>query len=109
MSSGVKYWDVVQGSGTPVAAGNSITVNYIGYLVNGTIFDASFTDGKVFTTTLNTASLIAGWVDGIPGMKPGGERRLEIPASLGYGSTANGSIPANSVLVFDITMISATA
>jgi FKBP-type peptidyl-prolyl cis-trans isomerase len=109
LSSGVRYWDVTTGTGTAIKAGDNIVVNYIGYLTNGTVFDSSFSRNQTFSTPLTTASLIAGWVDGIPGMKPGGERRLDIPASLAYGDTAQGSIPANSELVFDITMISATS
>jgi len=103
---GVRIWDVRAGKGTAVQAGDQITVNYIGYLTNGTVFDSSFSRNQPFSATLSTSDLIAGWVDGIPGMMPGGERRLDIPASLAYGSSGQGSIPPNSELVFNITLIS---
>jgi len=101
-SSGVRTWDVTTGTGATAAAGDSITVTYTGYLANGTVFNPTTTG---FTATLTTASLIAGWVDGIPGMKVGGERRLDIPSPLGYGTLGSGTtIPANAELVFDITL-----
>jgi hypothetical protein len=102
LPSGVRIWDVKKGTGTAVAAGDKITVSYTGYLLNGTVFDSN----SHFSTTLVNTSLIQGWVDGIPGMQPGGERRLDIPASLAYGSTGQGSIPPNADIVFDITLIS---
>jgi hypothetical protein len=120
LPSGVRVWNVKTGSGTAVVAGDNITVNYIGYLTNGFQFDSSFTHtsplpgGDTFTTALNS-SVITGWVDGIPGLMPGGEIRLDIPVTsptgtvLGYGSSPpTTSIPPNSELVFDITLISST-
>lgn len=109
LASGVRTWDVVTGTGATAATGDSITVNYIGYLTtSSTPFNNSYTSGSPFTATLNTSGLIAGWVDGIPGMKVGGERRLDIPADLAYGANppAGSGIPANAELVFDITLIS---
>jgi hypothetical protein len=106
-SSGVRTWDVTTGTGTTAAAGDSITVTYTGYLANGTVFNPTTTG---FTATLSTSNLIPGWVDGIPGMKVGGERRLDIPSALGYGTSGHGTpgtptyIPPNSELVFDITL-----
>jgi FKBP-type peptidyl-prolyl cis-trans isomerase len=105
LPSGVRILDQSVGTGTAAAVNNTINVNYIGYLTNGTIFDQNSTG---FTSTLNTTNLIAGWVDGVPGMKPGGVRYLDIPASLAYGSTGQGSIPPNAELVFKITLNSAT-
>ncbi len=108
LASGVRIWTVKSGSGTAAAAGNNIVVNYIGYLTNGTVFDSSFGRNQTFSTPLSSSSVIVGWVDGIPGMQPGEERRLDIPSSLGYGAAGHGTVPPNSELIFDVTMISAT-
>jgi FKBP-type peptidyl-prolyl cis-trans isomerase FkpA len=59
--------------------------------------------GATYSNYLN--NLIVGWVNGIPYVKPGGKIRLYIPPSLGYGSAANGPIPANSILIFEIDLV----
>lgn len=107
LPSGVRIWDVTTGTGATAEAGDTITVTYTGYLADGTVFNATTTG---FSTTLNTTDLIAGWVDGIPGMQVGGERRIDIPASLAYGSNppSGSSIPDNAELVFDITLTSSS-
>jgi hypothetical protein len=107
-SQGLKTWDVVQGSGTPVAAGQSITVFYTGWLAsNGTKFDSRRSPSAPATFSLS--GLIQGWQQGIPGMKPGGIRRLFVPAALGYGAAGSPpNIPANADLVFEIKLISHT-
>lgn len=106
-ANGLKTWDVVTGTGDPVATGDSITIFYTGWLLNGQVFDSRRSPSPAITFSL--ASLIQGWQQGIPGMKPGGIRRLYIPAALAYG--ANGSppsIPANADIVFEIKVISHT-
>ncbi len=103
LPSGVRVQDVTVGTGTAVAAGDTATVKYTGYLTNGTVFDSN---NNGFSAKLDTAHLIAGWVDAVPGMKPGGVRLLDIPASLAYGSTIKSGIPANSELIFKIRLIS---
>jgi hypothetical protein len=107
-TQGLKSWDVVAGSGTPVAAGQSITVFYTGWLAsNGTKFDSRRSPAAPATFALS--GLIQGWQQGIPGMKPGGIRRLFVPAALGYGATGSGStVPPNADLVFEIKLISHT-
>ena len=103
--------DLRVGTGADAAAGRTITVNYTGWL-----YDASRTDqkGTQFDTTngrgsytflLGAGRVIAGWDQGVPGMKVGGLRRLIIPPALGYGSTPNGPIPGNSTLVFDVELL----
>lgn len=95
--------DVKKGSGAAVPAGATVTVDYTGALMKtGVIFDASSLHGGAQPISLK--QVIAGWSQGIPGMKVGGTRRLLIPAALAYGSSAQTGIPANSDLVFDVTV-----
>lgn len=106
IGDGMKIWDVVEGSGVPVAKGERVTIHYTGWLTNGTIFDSSVKRGEPAQFGLN--GLIQGWQIGIPGMKPGGIRRLFIPPDLGYGVSGSGStIPGNANLIFEVKLISA--
>ena len=101
--------DVVVGTGTAAVAGNTVTVNYTGKLTDGTVFDSSLNPGRTpftFTLDANPPQVIQGWDMGVAGMKVGGTRILLIPASLGYGAQANGPIPANSTLVFEVQLLS---
>ena len=84
-----------------------MTVQYVGSLTNGTIFDASAKHGTSgFTFTLGAGQVIKGWDEGLVGMKEGGKRKLIIPASLAYGSQAVGNvIPANSTLIFEVELV----
>ena len=96
--------DTKVGSGAAVKAGDTITAVYEGALMNtGVVFDAAMDHGGPQTFSLS--GVIAGWSQGIPGMKVGGTRRLLIPAGLAYGSQGSGSIPPNSDLVFDVTVL----
>jgi len=97
--------DTGPGSGDEVQAGASITAHYTGALVAaGTIFQSSKDMGRPLTFGLN--QVIAGWTQGVPGMKVGGTRRLIIPAAMAYGShSPSPNIPANSDLVFDIELV----
>ena len=101
--------DEVAGTGATVASGDRVTVNYVGALTNGTIFDASANHPETaggFTFTLGVGQVIRGWDQGIVGMKEGGKRTLAIPASLAYGSQAVGEvIPANSDLIFQVELL----
>lgn len=98
--------DLVVGNGAAAASGDTVTVHYVGTLTNGTKFDSSYDRGQPFTFRLGAGAVIAGWDQGLVGMRVGGKRRLTIPPSLGYGSRANGSIPANSTLIFEVDLIS---
>jgi len=98
--------DLVVGTGATAAVGDTVTVNYVGTLTNGTKFDSSYDAGKPFSFRIGAGTVIAGWEQGVPGMKVGGKRRLTIPPSLAYGSTARGPIPANSTLLFDVDLVS---
>lgn len=99
--------DEVIGTGAAAAAGDSVTVNYVGSLTSGAIFDASANHGTAgFTFTLGAGQVIPGWDQGIVGMKEGGKRKLVIPASLAYGDRAVGNvIPANSTLIFEVELV----
>ncbi len=102
--------DKIVGTGATATAGDSVTVNYVGSLTNGTVFDASANHGTTgFTFTLGAGQVIKGWDMGVAGMKVGGKRQLVIPASLAYGDQAVGNvIPANSTLVFEIELLKVT-
>jgi FKBP-type peptidyl-prolyl cis-trans isomerase len=132
--SGLRYIDILEGTGPVVTRGSTVTVDYAGYLLDGTLFDTSVediarnydlngrplsSDGGTSTArrhfdrggypfqpykveNIGSASVIAGWNEGLVGMRVGGHRRLIVPPALGYGATGTPSIPPNSTLVFDI-------
>lgn len=105
--------DLTVGTGAEATAGRTVAVNYIGWLYSttaadnkGTRFDSSLDPGRsplVFVVGSN--QVIAGFSQGVLGMRVGGTRRVTIPPSLGYGSQANGPIPANSTLIFEIALL----
>ena len=97
--------DIVVGSGTPAAAGDTLTVHYIGTLEGGQVFDNSYTRGEPFVFRLGAGAVIRGWDLGLVGMRVGGKRRLIIPPELGYGSQGQGPIPPNASLNFEIELI----
>lgn len=103
LPSGLIYLIEKEGSGEKVTADDTVTVNYEGKLINGTVFDSSYKRGEPVTFQLK--QLIPGWVEGIPLIKKGGEVTLVIPPKLGYGAQAAGSIPANSTLIFKIELL----
>ena len=98
--------DIVVGTGASAAAGDTITVNYVGTLTNGQKFDSSYDRGTPFTFRLGAGAVIAGWDQGLVGMRVGGKRRLTIPPNLAYGSQQVGPIPANSTLIFEVELVS---
>ncbi len=102
--------DLVVGSGAEAAAGQTLVVKYTGWLYDelakdhkGPQFGTS--SGTGVSITLGAGQVIAGWDEGIPGMKVGGIRQLIIPPSLGYGGTRNGPIPPNATLLFEIELV----
>lgn len=100
--------DVVVGTGAEATAGGTVTANYTGAVMkNGTVFQSSYDTGQPISFSL--AQVIAGWSQGVPGMKEGGKRRILIPAALAYGESPpqNSGIPANANLVFDIELVKA--
>ena len=108
-SDGLQYIDLKVGTGNTVKEGDTVNVNYNGWVQSTEVrFDSSYIDnnGKPAQLTIASGQVIQGWVEGIAGMKVGGERRLIIPPSLAYGDQANGPIPANSTLIFDVEIVS---
>lgn len=105
LSKALYIQDVVTGTGAVATSGHFISVTYTGWLVNGTQFDSNV--GKdTLNFPLGTGYVIAGWDQGLVGMRVGGKRRLVIGSALGYGTQAHGAIPSNSTLVFDVQLIS---
>jgi FKBP-type peptidyl-prolyl cis-trans isomerase FkpA len=104
IGDGLLVWDVKDGDGDPVPKGGSVTAHYTGWLTDGSVFDSSVKRGEPSQFSLN--EVVAGWSRGLPGMKPGGIRRLSIPAELGYGAKSRPGIPANSTLIFEVKLIS---
>jgi len=102
IGDGLKIRDLKEGSGEPVRPLASVTVHYTGWLPNGTVFDSS--KGKE-PVTFSLNEVVKGWGKGIPGMKPGGIRKIVIPPELGYGSKGQGKIPGNSTLIFEVELI----
>ena len=108
LSDGLQYIDIKAGSGIAAKSGDDVYVEYTGWLQKtGKEFDSSFDHGgSAFEVKpLGQAQVISGFQEGIVGMQPGGTRRIIIPPSLGYGSTASGPIPANSTIIFDVTLV----
>jgi FKBP-type peptidyl-prolyl cis-trans isomerase FkpA len=101
--SGVYYHDVIVGGGAVAAVDRSVTVRYVIYLPSGTLVEAQTTP----TNFVIGPDVIRGWLEGLPGMKVGGVRRLIIPPAMGYGRGAHGPIPGNSTLVFEIELLAA--
>lgn len=101
--SGIYYVIEEEGTGEHPTLSNKVEVKYAGYLLDGTKFDGT-KDGE--TVKFNLSGLIEGWKIAIQKLKPGGKGRFWIPSTLAYGPQQAGQIPPNSVLVFDIELIS---
>ena len=104
LASGVYIQDLVVGTGAEAGVGDEVFVGYSGWLPNGTLFDRRL-PANPFSFTIGQAQVILGWERGVPGMKEGGIRKLVIPADQAYGAQGRGSIPPNSVLVFDVELV----
>lgn len=108
--SGLQYEDSVTGTGDAAVKGKKVTVHYTGWLdqsgAKGKKFDSSVDSGRPFTFDLGNGQVIAGWDEGVAGMKVGGKRSLFIPSALGYGAAgAPGAIPPNANLIFDVELL----
>jgi FKBP-type peptidyl-prolyl cis-trans isomerase len=104
-ANGMRIWDVQEGEGPPCPRGAQVIIHYTGWLTNGTKFDSSRDRGQ--PTPFALGDLIKGWQEGIPGMKPGGIRRLLVPSDLGYGLEGRPpKIPGGATLIFEVKLLS---
>jgi FKBP-type peptidyl-prolyl cis-trans isomerase len=98
--------DVLVGKGATTKTGDTVSVHYVGTLLDGKEFDSSRKRGTPFTFTLGKGQVIRGWDQGVVGMKIGGKRKLVIPPALAYGERGMGAvIPPNSTLTFEIELV----
>lgn len=110
-ASGLGIADTLLGTGDEAVAGKAVFVHYTGMLDDGTVFDSNKNSDQPFGFILGQGMVIAGWEEGVQGMKVGGTRRLVIPADLAYGARGvtapDGTvvIPANATLTFDVELV----
>jgi FKBP-type peptidyl-prolyl cis-trans isomerase len=105
--SGLQYTIDQPGTGAEARPGQNVTVHYTGWLTDGTKFDSSRDRGEPFEFALGQGRVIAGWDEGVAGMKVGEKRTLVIPSALGYGEQGSGPIPPNATLVFKVELLNA--
>jgi FKBP-type peptidyl-prolyl cis-trans isomerase len=104
--SGLKYVDLVVGTGRQPEVGDTASVHYTGWLADGKKFDSSVDRKEPFSFRVGAGQVIKGWDEGVIGMKIGGKRKLTIPPQLGYGARgAGGVIPPNATLTFDVELL----
>lgn len=99
--SGLYYVVDVPGTGPSCTANSDVRVSYVGYFLNDDVFEQSSAQGISF----NLQNVIRGWTEGIPYFKEGGSGKLLIPSALAYGTTGSGSIPQNTVVIFDVSLL----
>jgi FKBP-type peptidyl-prolyl cis-trans isomerase FkpA len=99
--------DLAVGTGPEAKAGDTVSVNYTGWLTDNTKFDSSLDRNQPFEFVLGQGSVIEGWDKGVVGMKVGGKRKLTIPPEMAYGEQgAGGTIPPNATLIFEVELLS---
>tara|TARA_Y100001935_G_C17290560_1_gene503048 strand:+ start:1027 stop:1416 length:390 start_codon:yes stop_codon:yes gene_type:complete len=104
--SGLKYEDLIEGTGRLAESGQEVSVHYTGWLTDGSKFDSSIDRNSPFQFSLGKGMVIKGWDEGVQGMKVGGKRKLTIPSVLGYGASgAGGVIPPNATLIFEVELL----
>jgi len=103
-ASGLHILDLEIGGGEEAVASRTVTVHYTGWFLEGEKFDSSVDRGETFQFPLGGGQVIAGWDEGVAGMRIGGKRRLVIPPELAYGPAGRPGIPPNSTLVFDVEL-----
>ncbi len=107
MTDSIQIENLREGTGAEAAAGKTVTVHYVGTLTNGSKFDSSRDRGEGFTFKLGAGQVIAGWDQGVAGMKVGEVRKLTIPSHLAYGDRGFPPvIPPKSTLVFEVELLS---
>lgn len=103
LESGVQYRIISEGIGACPSGTDTVEVNYKGSLIDGTEFDSSYKRNEPAKFTLN--QVIPGWSEGLSYCKEGGKIEIVIPSDMGYGPRANGPIPGNATLVFEVELI----
>ena len=105
-ASGLTIEDTVVGSGAAASTGLDVTVHYAGWLADGTQFDSSREKQDPFEFTLGKSEVMAGWEEGLSGMRVGGTRKLVVPPQLAYGEAGAGdTIPPNETLTFEVELL----
>jgi len=105
-ASGLTIEDIVVGEGRTARPGREVVVHYAGWLSDGTQFDSSKEKQDPFEFALGKREVIAGWEEGLTGMKVGGTRKLVIPPDLAYGHEGAGdTIPPNETLTFEVELL----
>ena len=102
----LKIEDLKIGTGKAVKSGDTVSINYVGTLENGTKFDSSYDRNQPFETQIGVGQVIKGWDQGVVGMKVGGKRKLTIPYQLAYGENGYGPIPPKATLIFEVELVS---
>jgi peptidylprolyl isomerase len=104
--SGLQYYDFEEGSGDSPEEGQTVSVQYTGWLEDGTMFDSSMLRGQPIQFPVGVGQVIPGWDEGVASMKVGGKRQLIIPAELAYGEEgAGGVIPPGATLIFEVELV----
>jgi peptidylprolyl isomerase len=103
--SGLRYQDLVEGSGPEPQAGQRLTVHYTLYFTDGTRYQSSLDAGQPFTFVLGAGQVIRGWDEGLATMKAGGKRLMYLPSNLAYGSRGQGQIPPDTDLIFEVELL----
>ncbi|MEN8187865.1 MAG: peptidylprolyl isomerase [Bacteroidota bacterium] len=104
--SGLRYQIIQKGNGKKAEKGNQISVHYKGQLVDGTVFDSSYSRKQPIDFTVGIGQVIKGWDEGLQLLQVGDKARLVIPSELAYGSQgAGGVIPPNATLIFDVELM----
>lgn len=104
--SGLRYTDLVEGTGASPRPGQTVTVHYVGSLESGKQFDNSYDRGRPSDFRIGVGAVIKGWDEGLATMKVGGKRKLVIPSALGYGPAGRPpDIPSNATLIFEVELL----
>jgi FKBP-type peptidyl-prolyl cis-trans isomerase len=105
-ATGLKYKDIVVGSGREAKIGDTATVNYTAWLENGTRINSNLDTGVPYEFTLGQKNVIPGYIEGVNGMRVGGKRKLIIPPALAFGETgASQVISPNTTLIFEVELL----